>query len=188
MGNKKLILCIIGLPGAGKSTVAEMIRKNFSACSFESGDVIREEIRKRGLPYTKENDVKISEWFHAGREHLIMERTAKKMEACGKSLIAVTGFFAPEEYRLLNKIGKNVLIAVEAPSAVRYRRQLLRKRFVNQSIEYLKERDERELKEGLGGLLKKAKYRISSKPGKRELEKNVILLVSKILRKENPVK
>ncbi|MFZ3077710.1 MAG: nucleoside monophosphate kinase [Candidatus Aenigmatarchaeota archaeon] len=181
---KKLILCIIGLPGAGKSTVAKMIARNFSACSFESGNVIREEVRRRELRYTKENDRKIAEWFHAGRENLIIERMAKKMRACDRRILVVGGFFAPEEIRMLEKIGNVVLIAVAAPSAVRYRREMLRRRFSGESEKYLRERDMRELNEGLGKLLKKAKYRISSRPGKRELEKKTVALVRRILKNE----
>ena len=182
---KKLILCIIGLPGAGKSTVAKMIARNFSACSFESGNVIREEIKRRGLRYTKENDRKIAEWFHAERENLIIERVAKKINACNRRILVVGGFFAPEEISMLEKIGKVVLIVVAAPSAVRYRRELLRKRFGGESEKYLRERDRRELKEGLGELLKKADYRIISKTGKRGLERKTVVLVKRILKKES---
>lgn len=181
MKAEKLILCIIGMPGAGKSTVAEMIGKNFPACVFETGDAIRDEIRRRGLRYTNENDEKISRWFHAGRERLIIGRTARKMRACGKRILVATGFFAPEEYKILKTLGKTVMIAVTAPSAVRHRRELLRKRFAGESEKYLRERDKRELKEGLGKLLKKADYRISSNSEKRELERKVVVLVRKIL-------
>lgn len=180
---KKLILCIIGMPGAGKSTVAEMIGKNFRTCVFETGDAIREEIRKRGLRYTKENDAKIAEWFHAGRERLIMERTAERMKSCSRRILIVTGFFSPDEYKILKTLGRTVLIAVTAPSAVRHKRELLRRRFGNESEKYLRDRDRRELDEGLGKLLKKADYRISSNYGKRELEKKVVRLVRKIIQK-----
>ncbi len=180
---KKLILCVIGLPGAGKSTVAEMIKKNFSACSFESGDVIREEIKRRGLRYTKENDRKIAEWFHVGRENLIIKRISKKMHACNRRILAVGGFFAPEEINMLQRIGRVVLIAVTAPSAVRYKREMLRKRFAGETGKYLRERDRRELKEGLGTLLKKAGYRISSNCIRREFERRTVALVKKILKK-----
>lgn len=173
------------MPGAGKSTVAEMIARNFPACALETGDVIREEIRRRGLRYTKENDARVSEWFHAGREKLIIGRTARKMRACSRKILVVTGFFAPKEYNMLKRAGKAVLIAVSAPSAVRYKREILRNRFSGQSEKYLRERDRRELREGLGKLLKRADYRISSNATKKELEKNTVALVRKILKKES---
>jgi len=178
---KKLILYIIGLPGSGKSTISKMIAGNFSACSFESGNVIREEIKRRGLRYTKENDKKIAEWFHAGRERMIIERMAKKIVLCKRRILAVDGFFAPEEISMLQKIGRTVLIAVSAPSAVRYRREMLRRRFSGESEKYMRERDRRELGEGLGKLLKKADYRLSSNTTRKELEKKTAALVKKIL-------
>ncbi len=182
---KKLILCIVGLPGAGKTIVAKIIKKRFSACVFETGDIIREEIKRRGLRYTEENDRKIAEWFHSGRERFIVERVAKKIKSCNRNLLVVNGFFAPVEIKLLKKTGKTALIAVTAGFRKRYRREILRKRFSNQTMDYLKQRDRRELKEGLGRLVKMADYRIANSSGKRDLEKKTAALVKKILQKEN---
>lgn len=182
---EKLILCIVGLPGAGKTTVAEIIRRKFPACFFESGDVIREEIKRRGLRYTKENDKKIAEWFHAGRENLIIGRISKKMRACGGRILVVGGFFASEEISMFQRIGKVILIAVAAPSAVRYRREMLRRRFSGENMKYFMERDRRELGEGLRKLLKRADYRLSSNTTMRELGKKTVALVGKILKKES---
>ncbi len=178
---QKLVICLVGLPGAGKSTIAKIIKKNFSASVFETGDVIREEIKRRGLRYTKENDENVSRWFHAGRERLIIRRTASKMKASGSGIAVVSGFFAPEEYRMLSGTGMTVLIAIVADFRKRYMRELLRKRFASQTEKYLRERDRRELGEGLGKLLKAADYRIINVSGKRELEKKVVALVRKIL-------
>ncbi len=178
---QKLVICLVGLPGAGKSTIAKIIKKNFSASVFETGDVIREEIKRRGLPYTKENDERVSRWFHAGRERLIISRTASKMKSSGCRIAVVSGFFAPEEYRMLGGTGRTVLIAVVADFRKRYRRELLRKRFASQTEKYLRGRDRRELGEGLGKLLKAADYMIINASGKRELEKRVVALLKKIL-------
>jgi dephospho-CoA kinase len=182
---KKLILCIVGLPGAGKTTVAKFIGKKFFAGVFETGDMIREEIKRRGLRYTEENDRKIAEWFHSGRERLIVERVAKKIKSCNRNFLVVNGFFAPVEIRLLRKTGKTVLIAITADFRKRYRREILRNRFSNQTTDYLKQRDRRELKEGLGRLVKTADYRIANASGKRDLEKKTAVLVKRILQKEN---
>lgn len=181
---EKLILCIVGMPGSGKSTVAEIIRKDFPACSFETGDIIREEIRKRGWRYTKENDAKISKWFHSGREHLIVGGMAKRIKACKRKIIAAGGFISPKEIKMLEKIGKIILIVVTVPSTIRYKRQLLRRRFSSQTEKYLRERDKRELGEGLGKLIKMADYRIINNSGKHELEKKTVVLVEKIIKKD----
>src|ERR671932_710657 len=51
---RKLIVCITGMPGAGKSTIAESLRKKgFYVISM--GDVIREEARQRNLDPTDNN-------------------------------------------------------------------------------------------------------------------------------------
>jgi len=51
---KPLIVCITGLPGSGKTTVAEALRGlGFSVISM--GDVVRDEARKRGLELNDSN-------------------------------------------------------------------------------------------------------------------------------------
>jgi adenylate kinase family enzyme len=70
---KNALILIIGLPGSGKSFAASVIKKRFHARVFETGDVIREEIKRRGWKYTPKNDAKVRDWFHSGREHMIVE-------------------------------------------------------------------------------------------------------------------
>lgn len=87
---QKALILIIGLPGSGKSFAAFIIKKHFNAKVFETGNIIREEIKSRNWEYTPENDMKVRLWFHSGREHLIIERLWKKMRN-EKGIVVIDG-------------------------------------------------------------------------------------------------
>jgi len=183
---KKALILIVGLPGSGKSFAAYVIKKHFHAKVFETGDVIREEIKRRGLPYTPENDTKVRLWFHSGREHLIVERLWKKMKNY-KGIVVIDGLRSLKELTMLKKLykGRIFLIKIKSSFKVRAQREIQRGRFGKQeSIKYLKERDKSELSElvGLRQLLKKADYTIdNSKLTKKQMERKVVNLIKSII-------
>ena len=50
----KLLVCLTGMPGAGKSTIAEGLKsKNYEIINL--GNAVREEARNRNLDPTREN-------------------------------------------------------------------------------------------------------------------------------------
>jgi len=183
---KKVLFIIVGLPGSGKSFAASVIKKRFRAKVFENGDIIREEIKRRSLPYTPENDKKIRLWFHAGREHLIMERIWKKMKNV-KGIVVLVGLRNLKELSMIKKSykGKLVLIKIESSFKVRVNREIKRGRFGKQdSAKYLKQRDKSELSDlvGLKYLLKKADYTIiNSNISKKQMEKRVVNFIKAII-------
>jgi dephospho-CoA kinase len=182
---KKLIL-IVGLPGSGKSTAAEFIKKHFDAEVFHSGDIIREEIKRRGLEYTPQTDAMIAHWFHTqGREKLIAERTWKKIKKSKKKIIVVEGFRSLKTANHLKKLSKmkSIIISINASLKERIKRELKRRRFgEREGIEYLKSREKLEKRHGIMRLLKKADYKINnSKLTKKQMEKTIVNLISKIL-------
>ena len=181
---KKIIL-IVGMPGSGKSFATDIIKRKFKAEVFHSGDVIREEIKKRGLKYTPENDTKIADWFHSkGRDRLIVLRTWNKIKKSKKKLVVIEGFRSFPEYIYLKNLSKSnpTIIAVLSPFSVRVKRELQRGRFgKEETVSYLKERDRNEKKRGLEKIMKKAKVKINnSKLSKKQMEKRIVELAKKI--------
>ena len=183
---KKALILIVGLPGSGKSFAAGVIKKHFHAKVLETGDVIREEIKRRGWKYNPENDKKVRLWFHTGREHLIVKRLWKKMKNC-KGTVAIDGLRSPKELAMFKKIykGNIFLIKIKSSFKVRAQREINRGRFGKlESIKYLKERDKSELNDlvGLRQLLKKAEYTIdNSKLTKKQMGKKVVSLIKSII-------
>jgi len=184
---KKALILIIGLPGSGKSFAANVIKKHFHAKIFKTGDVIRDEIKARGLPYTPENDTKMRLWFHTGREHLIVERLWEKMKN-NKGIVVIDGLRSPKELSMFRKLYKGRIIIVKIISSfkVRAQREISRGRFRKaESISYLKERDKSELSDlvGLKQLLKRADYTINnSNLTLEQMEKKVLGLMKEVLK------
>ena len=106
----KLLVLIVGMPGSGKSFASSVIRKRFKAKTFKTGDVIRDEIKRRGLKYNPENDKRMRLWFHSGREHLVVERLWKKVRPC-KGIVVIDGLRSPKELAILKRLYTGVRTA-----------------------------------------------------------------------------
>jgi dephospho-CoA kinase len=159
------IILVVGLPGSGKSTVSDYIRDEFDASVFLSGDIIREEVRRRGLKYTPENDAKIAHWFHTGREMIVVRRIWAKAKKSKRKIIVIDGFRSEKELKYLEKIAKArpYVISVVASQDVRVGRELSRGRFgKKESVEYVKFRDKLEKSHGIMGLMAEADYKIDN--------------------------
>ena len=181
---KKIIL-IVGLPGSGKSLASEIIKRKFKAEKFSSGDIIREEIKRRGWKYTPENDRKIADWFHTGdREKLLVKRTWSKIKNSRRKYIVIDGLRSVEGYVYLKNIAesKPIIISILAPFNVRVKREIARGRFGKTGIaSYLRNRDKSEGKIGVNKLMRKADFRIyNPNISKKQFEKRVLDIVKKI--------
>lgn len=183
---KKALILIVGLPGSGKSFAADVIKKHFHAKVLKTGDVIREEIKRRGWKYNPENDKKVRLWFHSGREHLIVKRLWEKMKNY-KEVVVIDGLRSPKELAIFKRIfkGNIFLIKIKSSFKVRAQRSIKRRRFGKlESVKYLKERDKSELSDlvGLKQLLRNADYTIdNSKLTKKQMEKRVVNLIKSII-------
>jgi dephospho-CoA kinase len=181
---KKLII-VVGLPGSGKSLAAEIIKKRFKADHFRSGDIIRDEIKRRGLKYSPQNDAMVAHWFNIqGREKLLTKRLWKKIKKSRKDTVVIEGFRSPDHLKYLKSYykGKPVIIFINSSFKVRAKRGMRRKRFgKKENIEYLKLRDKMEKSHGIMRLIKKADYTVDNSDfTKKQLEDTLVKLVKKI--------
>jgi dephospho-CoA kinase len=184
---KKVLIFILGLPGSGKSLAADALRKRFHAKVFKPGDIIREEVKRRGWANTPDNDRKVSMWFHRGREHLIARRIWGKIRK-ENGMIIIDGLRTPTHLSVLRRLYKGQVIIIKMQSSfnIRSKRTISRGRFGKlESAANLKARDAREMRNlsGLGYLMKRADYTINnSKLTRRQMEKKVVELAETILR------
>jgi len=182
---KKMIL-IVGLPGSGKSTVADFLEKKFNADIVHSGDIIREEIKRRGWEYNPRTDALIAHWFHTGgRERLVVKRVWGKIRKSRKKIIVIEGLRSEKQLKYLEEISKTrpVIFSVIASFKVRVKRELKRRRFgKKETISYIKFRDKLEKSHGEWKLIKKADYTIdNSRLSEKQTERKIIELMKKIL-------
>lgn len=183
----KKIIIIVGLPGSGKSTAAEFIKKKFKADIVHTGDIIREEVKRRGLKYTPKTDALIAHWFHTGgREKVIVKRTWDKIKKSKKKLIVIEGFRSLKQVNQLKRLYKRrpVVIAIIASFKVRAKRELKRKRFGKQeSLDYLMFREQSEKSHGLDKIIRKADYKINnSRLTVKQTQGKIINLMKKIIK------
>jgi len=154
ISTKKLLL-ITGMPGAGKSTVAEGTR-HLGFDVIIMGDRIREETASRGLSISDMNCGRVMEEI---REELgssvIAKLSIPKILASEKTLIAVDGVRSiaeVEEFKRSFPITR--LLAVSASPKRRYDFIRSRSRGDTPSDEAaFKSRDERELRVGVGEVM-----------------------------------
>lgn len=176
-----MIVLIVGEPLSGKTTALKVLKKiGFSTAS--TGDVIRDEIKNRNLPYTKENDAKIAEWFHKdNREILLIKRLLKKVKG---DKIAIEGLRSPIQLKELERKTdvRPIIIAIKADFKTRLKRMKERKRFPGEDEKYLRKREEREARHGEMEFIKMADYTIdNTNLSLKEFEQKVRDIVKRIL-------
>lgn len=159
----KKLICLVGLPGSGKSTALEFA-KSFGAVVV-MGDVVRDEAVKKGLKVTPESLGKIAkELRQKGGPDIIAERTILKIHNLEEGIVFVDGIRSCHELQLFQQnFPKVVLVSIDAPTNLRYTRLKERKRADDpQSLNDLKARDTREIDFGLKEVMDLAEFQIAN--------------------------
>jgi predicted RNA binding protein with dsRBD fold (UPF0201 family)/dephospho-CoA kinase len=161
------IIAFVGLPLSGKSTAAK-VAEELGIPVVVMGDIVREEVRRRGLELTDENAGKIATEL---REKEGMDAIAKRCipiireKAKEKGIVVVDGIRGIAEVeRFKKEFGDDfILINIESPIELRFERALKRKRDDDiKTIEELKKRDERELSWNMGEAMEVANFTIEN--------------------------
>ncbi len=137
----KKLVCITGLPGAGKSIVADwFVEKDFQFIRF--GQITLDVIKEKGLEVNEKNEKKIRESFRKkhGMAAFAVLNLPKFKKLLKKGNVIADGLYSFEEYKFLKeKFAKQmVLIAVYAPPSLRHQR--ISKRKISQSDRKLRNR------------------------------------------------
>jgi dephospho-CoA kinase len=163
--SQKILLAIVGMPGAGKTEASVYLaKKGFPFVRF--GDVTDEGLKKMGLEINPENEKKFREQL---RKNLGMQayaiKSRPKIEEILKNhnVVILDGLYSWEEYILLKKELRDlILITIYAEPKIRYER--LSKRIIRPvSLEKARERDVAELEKlNKGGPIAIADYMIEN--------------------------
>ena len=161
------IIAFVGLPLSGKTT-ASRIAEEMGIPVVVMGDVVREEVKRRGLELTDENAGRVASEL---REREGMDAIAKRCipmireRLDEKGIVVVDGIRGIAEVeRFRKEFGDDfILINIEAPLEVRFERALRRKRDDDvKTIEDLRRRDERELSWNMGEAIRLADITIEN--------------------------
>ena len=159
----KLIVCLTGMPGAGKSTIAEGLKsKGFEKITM--GDVVRAEAAKRKIEPTGENLGKLMLELRQKNGPGAVAELIKNQIANSKSdVIVIDGVRSIAEVDVLKKFGTVKLLSIHASADTRFKFLSDRSRSDAPSgHEDFSKRDSREMSVGMGESIALADETISN--------------------------
>ena len=159
----KLLVCLTGMPGAGKSTIAEGLKpKGYEIINL--GNAVREEAKKRNLDPTRENLGKLMlELMDNNGAGAIAELVKPIIESSNANVLLIDGVRSNDEIQVLRKLGTVKLLAIHASTDTRF--NFLQKRGRSddpQTKEHFNERDDRELGVGVSNSIALSYFAISN--------------------------
>ena len=160
---KKLLVCLTGMPGAGKSTIADGLKpKGYEIINL--GNAVREEAKKRNLDPTRENLGKLMlELRENNGSGAIAELAKPIIESSNANVLLIDGVRSNDEIQVLRKLGTVKLLAIHASTDTRF--NFLQKRGRSddpQTKEHFNERDDRELGVGVSNSIALSDFAISN--------------------------
>ena len=176
-----LVFAFVGAPAAGK-TEAALVAKEMGIPVITMGGVIREELKKRGLPLSDENAGRVANELREGEGMdaiakrcipLIKDVEEKKAE---RTVVVIDGIRGIAEVETFKKeFGDDfVLVRVDAPLQLRYKRIKTRGRGDDLlSVEEFKNREKREFGWGMEEAMKKASRVIKNEGSLEEFKEQI---------------
>jgi dephospho-CoA kinase len=187
--SKRLMICITGMPGAGKSTVATLLR-NYGFSVITMGDAVREEAKLHNLEMTDANLGNLmlelrKDLGPAAVAYLILKKIHR--DSNFKGGIVIDGLRCIDEVKVLKTVGCVKLLAIHASAETRYNHIKQRGRAdvpLNDSDFII--RDKRELDVGISEVIALSDEVVSNNNlTKAELQNKVLAIVRKWLDKTN---
>jgi len=160
------IIAFTGMPFSGK-TEAVKIAKNMNFQVVRMGNMVWDEVNKQGLKLNNKNVGTIANQMREKHGQDIWAlKTINKIKSMGKiEYIIIDGIRNIEEIDTFKReLGKNfVVVAVETSDKTRQKRALKRgRKDDSKDIKKVKERDQRELRWGLGSAIASADIVVSN--------------------------
>ncbi len=147
----KLIVCLTGMPGAGKSTIACGLAEQHDYQVINMGDAVRAEAKRRDIEPTRTNLGRLMlELRERDGPGAIVELIRDDIISSQSDVIIIDGIRSNDEVEALRKIGLVKLLAVHASTDIRFGFLKERGRSDDpQTKEHFTERDDRELRVGI---------------------------------------
>jgi dephospho-CoA kinase len=159
----KTMVCITGMPGAGKSTIVNKLEE-IGFEKFTLGDGIRAEAKRRNIDPSGENLGKLMLEVRAkSGPGAVAEFVKDSIQNSTKDVVIIDGVRSIAEIDVLKKIGDVKLLAIQASPETRFNFLSSRGRSDDpKTRENFEERDNREIGVGLEKLIEIADKTITN--------------------------
>jgi dephospho-CoA kinase len=174
------IICIVGMPGSGKSTALEIAQKFGTVVIM--GDVVREETLRRELSI---NSTSLGQIAQALREEegpdVIAQRCMKKIKNISADICFLDGIRSLHEVSLFQQHFSLVIIALSVPDAIRHEWLIQRRRKDDStSLEEIQKRDSREIRFGIKEVIRNSDFVILNNNSKEHLRNECEAIFRKV--------
>ena len=159
----KLVVCLTGMPGAGKSTIVSKLKEQGYE-TFNLGDGVRAEAKRQNLEPTGENLGKLMlELRQKNGPGAVAELIKEPIHNSTHEIIIIDGIRSIHEINVLKETGNVKLLAVNASPDTRFNFLSERKRSDDPlTREKFEERDNREIGVGLQEIIEFANQSIEN--------------------------
>ena len=147
----KLIVCLTGMPGSGKSTIVSAL-KAMDIETLNLGDGVRAEAKRRNLEPSGDNLGKLMlELREKNGPGAIAALLTEQIKNSQSKVIIIDGVRSTAEIEVLKNVGIVKLLSIEASADTRYKFLSARGRSDDPTTrKKFEERDNREIDVGLG--------------------------------------
>jgi dephospho-CoA kinase len=171
------VIGLVGMPGCGKSTVADFIVKKYKAKKIHMGDFIWQWLARKGIKPSEESGTMASlyMWVEYGDIPLV-KWTEDQIKTLKSKYIILDSLRTVEEARYFQlKYGANFhVIAVLAAPATRLKRLEGRARFGEITKLEFRIRDREELRLGVGDLIASANHYVDANGTPNDVQKQLV--------------
>ncbi len=181
----RLVVCITGMPGAGKSTASE-VSASMGFEVFRMGDDVRMEAERRKLVPTDENlGLIMLQLRQTGGPVAIANLCKQRIERDAKSsFVLIDGIRNVNEFLEFKKLGRAVLVSIHASPERRFKFLQARGRTDSPtSFQSFESRDRRELSVGIGESIALSDEVVINKGSVEDLKKDVSELLRQLKQK-----
>jgi dephospho-CoA kinase len=145
-GASMVVFVVVGMPASGKN-IARGYAGNAGIPYFATGDIVRAEVARRGLPGNASNTARVSDELRGADGLGVTRKAFETAQASGADVVFMEGIRSWQEIDLLKEKAACVVIAFVAPRLLRKERIMARGR-TDDSPTAFDERERRELSYG----------------------------------------
>ena len=180
-----VVIGLIGTAGSGKDTVASYIKHQYQAEEFRFSYLLVKALEIFGIEVSRENLAWLMNILKRKYGQDVLTRAMKKTidELAQRNVVVINGLRLPPDIVFLRAFKKNVLVFIDVPAKLRWKRVCARKEKTDDQVtfkEFLRQ-NSGENENHIGILAKKADLVISNDGSKTQLHRQIDQLMEQIL-------